>query len=256
MPQLLYLYSCCFEVTLILLQYSWLGSVLYFGILAMQPITALILVKFPTGKVISIAIFMWGVSLCCMAAAKNFHALLGLRLLLGAFESFIGKGASICEIDKANKNRSNLGGGYADVVSKIRTDKQNSSVERDEWSHCRRWKSEYLWAWPHWDEIFAFISGKLSLLLFFGKQLLTTLKIIFLFCGGITLVFAVVSFFFFPDSPMEAKFWREGERDIAIERLRANQTGIVSRKWRWEHVWEALLDLKSYFWFFLVLGIS
>jgi hypothetical protein len=69
-------------------------------------------------------------------------------------------------------------------------------------------------------------------------------------------VFSVISFFFFPDSPMEAKFWREGERDIAIERLRANQTGIVSRKWRWEHVWEALLDPKSYFWFFLVLGIS
>ena len=55
---------------------------------------------------------------------------------------------------------------------------------------------------------------------------------------------------------MEAKFWKDGERDIAIERLRANQVGIVSRKWRWDHVLEAFIDPKSYFWFFLVMAIS
>lgn len=55
---------------------------------------------------------------------------------------------------------------------------------------------------------------------------------------------------------MEAKFWLEGERDIAIERLRANQMGIISRKWRWDHVAEALLDPKSWCWFFLVMAIS
>ena len=81
-------------------------------------------------------------------------------------------------------------------------------------------------------------------------------QIIFLYCGDLTLVFSIVSLFFFPDSPMEANFWNERERDIAIERLRANQTGIISRTWRWEHVWEALLDIKSWCWFFLVLAIS
>lgn len=55
---------------------------------------------------------------------------------------------------------------------------------------------------------------------------------------------------------MEARFWKGRERDIAIERLRANQTGIISRKWRWDHVLEALLDLKTWGWFFLVMGIS
>lgn len=211
------------DAHLVGLQYSWLGSVLYFGILAMQPITALILVKFPTGKVISIAIFMWGVSLCCMAAAKNFHALLGLRLLLGAFESFIGP--TLVAVTQMWYRRS---------------EQTNRTA-----------------AWNAMNGVTAVV-GSLSTygLGHIGTKYLHSYQIIFLFCGGITLVFAVVSFFFFPDSPMEAKFWREGERDIAIERLRANQTGIVSRKWRWEHVWEALLDLKSYFWFFLVLGIS
>src|ERR1700728_1080008 len=55
---------------------------------------------------------------------------------------------------------------------------------------------------------------------------------------------------------MEDKFWKQGERDVAIERLRANQMGIISRKWRWDHVLEAFLDPKSWCWFFLVMGIS
>lgn len=129
----------------------------------MQPITALILVKFPTGKVISTAIFMWGVSLCCMAAAKNFHALLGLRLMLGAFESFIGKSTSVCRTSKANQSRSNLGSCYADVVPKIRTNEQNSSMELNERSYCGRWKSNHLRAGAHWNEASTFISSKLIL---------------------------------------------------------------------------------------------
>lgn len=71
-------------------QYSWLGSVLYLAQLVFQPLGALLLVKLPTGKVISVAIFMWGVTMCSMAACKDFKSLLGLRFLLGSFESIIG----------------------------------------------------------------------------------------------------------------------------------------------------------------------
>jgi MFS family permease len=72
-------------------QYSWLGSILYIAQLVMQPLGALLLVKLPTGKLISAAIFMWGVTMCCMASAKDFKSLLGLRFMLGSFESLIGK---------------------------------------------------------------------------------------------------------------------------------------------------------------------
>jgi len=71
-------------------QYSWLGSILYFAQLVMQPLGAVLLVKLPTGKLISSAIFMWGVTMCCMASAKDFKGLLGLRFMLGSFESLIG----------------------------------------------------------------------------------------------------------------------------------------------------------------------
>jgi len=71
-------------------QYSWLGSILYFAQLVMQPLGAVLLVKLLTGKLISTAIFMWGVTMCCMASAKDFKSLLGLRFMLGSFESLIG----------------------------------------------------------------------------------------------------------------------------------------------------------------------
>jgi hypothetical protein len=72
-------------------QYSWLGSCLYLSQLVMQPLGAVLLVKYPTGKVISIAVMLWGLTLCGMVAARNFGGLLAARILLGSFEALIGE---------------------------------------------------------------------------------------------------------------------------------------------------------------------
>lgn len=72
-------------------QYSWLGSILYFAQLVMQPLGALLLVKLPTGKLISTAIFFWGVTMCGTAACRNFSQLTAARFILGSFESLIGE---------------------------------------------------------------------------------------------------------------------------------------------------------------------
>ncbi|KAJ5242741.1 allantoate permease [Penicillium citrinum] len=80
-------------------------------------------------------------------------------------------------------------------------------------------------------------------------------QIIFLFCGLATVLFSGFVFLL-PDSPMEAKCFSDRERFIAVQRLRANQMGIVSREWRWDHVWELLYDLKTWGWFFLIIAIS
>ncbi|GAB1211741.1 hypothetical protein ATERTT37_000865 [Aspergillus terreus] len=67
---------------------------------------------------------------------------------------------------------------------------------------------------------------------------------------------AMIVLFLMPDSPMEAKYLNDREKVIAVERLRANQMGIISREWRWDHVWETLYDLKTWCWFFLIVTIS
>lgn len=81
-------------------------------------------------------------------------------------------------------------------------------------------------------------------------------QIIFMFCGLLTIVYAVFIGILMPDSPMEAKYLREREKVIAVERLRANQMGVASRVWRWDHVLETLLDFKTWCWFIAIISIS
>lgn len=52
-------------------EYSWLSSILYIAQLIFQPLAAWLLVKFPTGKVIGIAILCWGSCAALMAAVSR-----------------------------------------------------------------------------------------------------------------------------------------------------------------------------------------
>jgi hypothetical protein len=61
---------------------------------------------------------------------------------------------------------------------------------------------------------------------------------------------------FMPDSPVDAKFLNDHDKVLSVERLRANQMGVVSTEWKWEHVTEALLDIKTWCWFALIFSIS
>lgn len=71
-----------------------------------------------------------------------------------------------------------------------------------------------------------------------------------------TVVFSVVIFIFLPDSPWQARFLKGDDRLLAIERLRMNQMGISSGQWRWDHVKECMLDLKTWLWFSMLVAIS
>jgi MFS family permease len=89
-----------------------------------------------------------------------------------------------------------------------------------------------------------------------ASNTLHSYQIIFLFCGLLTTVVAVLVFWFMPDSPMEAKFLSHDEKLIAIERLRMNQMGVASRVWKWDHVLEAFLDIKTWLWFSMLTAVS
>ncbi|PGH19080.1 hypothetical protein AJ79_00114 [Helicocarpus griseus UAMH5409] len=204
-------------------QYSWLGSILYLAQLVMQPLAAFLLVKLPTGKLIAAAIFLWGSSLAIMTACTNFGSLLALRFMLGAFESMI---APSCV-----------------------------AVTQMWWR-----RSEQTFRTALWNGMngVTFIVGSLFTygLGHIKSDTLFPYQIVFLFCGLLTVAYSFLVLFFMPDSPMETKFLKEREKVIAVERLRANQMGIISREWRWDHVWESCYDLKTWCWFFLIIAIS
>ena len=72
-------------------EYSWLGSIVYVAQLIMQPAVAVMLVKLPVGKFISVMVLLWAIILCGMVAARDFSGLLATRFLLGAAEGAVGK---------------------------------------------------------------------------------------------------------------------------------------------------------------------
>ncbi|KAJ6024376.1 Major facilitator superfamily domain general substrate transporter [Penicillium herquei] len=211
------------DAHLVGLQYSWLGSILYLAQLVMQPLAALILVKLPTGKVLGSAVLLWGCSLSIMAACTNFPSLLGMRFVLGSFEAFI---APCCV-----------------------------AITQMWWR-----RSEQTLRVSYWSAMNGVTSIIGSLVTYgLGHIHSTTIyryQTIFLFCGLLTVLYALLIFWFMPDSPMDAKCLNERERVIATERLRANQMGISAHEWRWDHVLETFLDLKTWCWFFAIISIS
>ncbi|OTA68496.1 MFS general substrate transporter [Hypoxylon sp. EC38] len=205
------------------LEYSWLGSILYLAQLIFQPLAAFLLVKLPTGKVIGTAIICWGACAAIMAACTNFGSLLALRFLLGSFEAMI---APSC-----------------------------LAVTQMWWR-----RSEQTLRASYWNAMngVTFIVGSLVT---YGLGHIMSTKIyryqtIFIFCGVLTVIFGIVFLVFMPDSPMEAKYLNERERIIAVERLRANQMGVASRQWKWDHVKETFTDFKTLLWFILIVAIS
>ena len=70
-------------------EYSWLGSIFYFGYLSMEFPMLWLLTKVPIGKFVGITLFCWGGILCFMAACHNFAGLAAVRFFLGVFEAGI-----------------------------------------------------------------------------------------------------------------------------------------------------------------------
>ncbi|KAK4143438.1 major facilitator superfamily domain-containing protein [Dichotomopilus funicola] len=203
-------------------QYSWLGSVVYVAQLVFQPLVAYILVKFPIGKFLAVMVFAWGAILCGMIAAHNFTGLLTARLFLGIFEAAVAPT-------------------FVAVVQM--------------W-YRRREQTTRNAAWYCMLGVVNMVGSLLTYGLSHIKSTLHPYQIIFLFCGCLTLAWSIVTFIFMPDSPMTAKFLKGDDGLIAIERLRMNQQGIGSGVWKWEHVWEAMLDVKTWLWFSLMFVIS
>ena len=204
-------------------QYSWLGSILYLAQLFWQPAAAFILVKLLTGKVIATAIFLLGCSLAIMSACTDFKSLLGMRFVLGSFEAMIAPSCVAVTQMWWRRSEQTLRTSYWNAMNGV------TFIVGSLFTYCL--------GHIHSDNMFRY-------------------QIILLFCGLLTGVYSVAVLIFMPDSPMEAKYLREREKVIAVERLRANHMGVASRTWRWDHVLETLLDLKTWCWFIAIIAIS
>jgi MFS family permease len=189
----------------------------------MQPLAAFLLVKLPTGKVIGAAVFLWGSALAAMSACTSFASLMALRFLLGSFEAMI---APSCV-----------------AVTQMWWRRGEQTLRTSYWNAMNGITQIV-------GSLFTYGLGHIE------SRVLFKYQIIFLFCGLLTVCYSVAVLVLMPDSPMEAKYLGEREKVVAVERLRANQMGVASREWRWDHVWETLRDVKTWLWFLIIVSIS
>jgi hypothetical protein len=69
---------------------------------------------------------------------------------------------------------------------------------------------------------------------------------VFLIFGAITIFWAVILFFWLPDTPMTARFLSKEDRHKAVIRVQENMTGIKTSEFKSQQFIEALLDLKCW----------
>ncbi|KAF8229348.1 MFS general substrate transporter [Tricholoma matsutake] len=195
-------------------QYSWLNSIVYLAELVWQPVSSIMLVKLPISKALFTHVVMWGVIVSCTAAAKDFKGLLATRFFLGIFE--------------------------ASVAPAFIT------ITQMWWR--RREQSMRLSFWYAANGITGIVGSLLTYGLGHIHGSLRSYQIIFLFIGVVTIAFSPIILFVLPDSPTTARFLTQDEKVIALERLRANNQGTENKVWKWEQVWDAATDPKTYMW--------
>lgn len=74
--------------------------------------------------------------------------------------------------------------------------------------------------------------------------------------GLVTIITAPFIYWKLDNDVSAARFLTEHERVQAVERLRANQTGIGSRELKWNHIVEAAFELKTYLWVGMALLLN
>lgn len=80
----------------------------------------------------------------------------------------------------------------------------------------------------------------------YHKGSFDTWKIIFLTFGGFTFLWAFVIWFFLPENPLEAKWLTKREKFMLVQRKAHDNTGLQSKTFKIEQMWEALLDGKTW----------
>lgn len=73
-------------------------------------------------------------------------------------------------------------------------------------------------------------------------------QLIFIIVGVVTVLTAPVVWFVIDSDITTARFFDEHDKAMAIERLRANQTGAGSHEFKWAQVWEMCYDPKTILW--------
>ncbi|QLI74433.1 uncharacterized protein G6M90_00g109050 [Metarhizium brunneum] len=198
--------------------FSWANSTYYFGFLIAAYPASMIMVRWRVGKMIAVAVVLWGAVLMLTAVTTKAADLLALRFFLGVCESPIAPGLTAIVAMWYKRSEQPL-------------------------RHA---------AWFTGNTI-AGIAGGLASYGIGHMDSIAPWKAVFFIFGGSTVAWSICLFFLLPDVPMTAWFMSKQDRRKAIQRVKENMTGIKSSQFKWKQCREAALDAKT--WFIVVIQL-
>ena len=207
-------YGLSKDLGLVKKDYSLASSMTSIATLCWQPFSAYIIVRYNPRYLMTIFVFCWGTSAACMAAANGRSSLLATRFLLGLFEA-----ANIPLFSMLTATWYRRAEQPLRVCAWFITNSAATIVAALVSYGFGHIDSE---TWKPWQSIY-------------------------LSAGVITVLTAPIVWWRLDADLSTARFWSDDyERDQAVERLRANQTGLGSREFKWVQVREMFLDPKSW----------
>ncbi|KAF9167637.1 hypothetical protein DFQ26_003793 [Actinomortierella ambigua] len=216
MPLLTIIYLCSY------LDRANIGlSIFYFAYVLGEIPSSILVKKVGPALWISIVISLWGIVMMSMSALKNGAGLLAARFFLGLFES-----------------------GYAPAPVVM----------------ISLWYNRLEQAFR--IGIFfsaATVAGACAGLLAYGiAQLDGVLGLkawswIFLIEGGVTVLVAIIAFFWLPNLPETSSFLTDREKSLLVERLRQDAGPAIQTHFSWKQLRRVYMDPKTYLYSFVIL---
>ncbi|KAK8048777.1 hypothetical protein PG994_010507, partial [Apiospora phragmitis] len=192
--------------------YSWIGSMFYFGYLFWEYPTNRLLQRLPLAKYSAFNVIMWGLTLCCMAAVKNFAGAMTVRFFLGVFEAAVSPG-------------------FALFTSQWYTISEQGSRTG---------------IWFSFNGVGQIVGGCVAYGIAAGTKhhpvAIKSWQLVFLVIGLFTAAMGALFLWLMPDSQLNARFLTPKERVMAVERIRVNQQGVGNKHFKWYQCKEALTD--------------
>ncbi|SJX62054.1 related to allantoate permease [Sporisorium reilianum f. sp. reilianum] len=194
-------------------EYSWLFTSLYLAILCTEGIQNYLVQRLPINRWLGFCVFAWGLSCCFVALCHNFTGILILRIMLGCFEC-------VCQPAFV-------------ALSAIWYKKEEQARTITLWYCC--------------NGLQAMFGGLLGFAFYHIQHAaLSSWRIMFLVLGLLTVIWGVAIVYILPASPMTARGISDEDKTKLVERVRENQTSVQNRKFKMEHVWEALKDPQAW----------
>lgn len=255
-------------------QYSWLGTILYMGVLVGEYPTNVLLQKLPVAKYLSANVFCWGVVIACSAACKNFGSLMAVRFLLGVFEScvqpsFIIMTSMWVSLETRTFTQDMfITGSTHSVAARLTpsrllavyqkgTDAPDVHVVLHDGGSAHGKQSRPIPSGSpyrpraHAPQVGGIIAWGVSQ--YVGHAILPW-QLLFLILGCLTCAWGLFIGWWLPDTPMGAKCFSEDEKRLMVERVRANETGIQNKVYKRYQAVEALTD--PIVWLYVMLQLT